>query len=80
MRHLLCALRGLWGTVTMPAFWRLGITYSGHVWPWPPAWSAPAPSPDPDYWPGLVEFDDSACVECGHRPSPRGWRKSWMVR
>jgi hypothetical protein len=80
MRRLICMARTVWGTVTMPVFWRSLVipplvVYSGHVWPYPPVWGHPKLSPDPDDWPGLVEFDESRCVDCGYREYPRPWRR-----
>lgn len=79
---LRCHLRAIWATVTMAAFWRSLakpplVVASGHVWPWPPVWGKPAPSPAPEDWPGLVEFDESACVDCGQPES--GWRRYYGV-
>jgi hypothetical protein len=80
VKRLRCQLRTVAGTVTMGAFWRSLahpplVVFSGHVWPYPPAWSAPMPSPHPEDWPGLVEFDDSQCVDCGYREMPQSWRR-----
>ena len=77
--RLRCALRTVWGTVTMPLFWRSLIdpplvVFSGHVWPYPEAWSEPRPSLYPEDWPGLIEVDESRCVDCGHREEPPLWR------
>ena len=84
LRLARCHLRTFLGTVTMAEFWRSLVmpplvVFDGHIWPYPPVWSQLAPSPHPDDWPGLVEFDDSACVDCGHRPEPRMWRRSYQV-
>ena len=79
MKRIACIVRTVWGTVTMPLFWRSLVNpplviYSGHVWPYPPEWGAPAPSPHPDDWPGLVQFDESHCEDCGYREEPPTWR------
>ena len=76
-----CQLRTVIETLTEPLFWRSLVkpplvVVSGHTWPYPPVWGAPAPSPDED-WQGLVQFDESRCTSCGYVEDPPGWRVYW---
>lgn len=71
---MICRIRGIVGTVTMPEFWRSLldrplIIMDGHIWP-DAAWSKPRWSEH-----GAIEVDESACVECG-QPSD-AWRHFW---
>lgn len=73
---LRCRLRGIWETVTMPEFWQSLISppliiVSGHLWPEESLWTRPVV--DPEH--GPIEYDASACVECGHIGSPLPWRR-----
>lgn len=75
MKFFRCAFRGfVWTTIYAP-LWRVPRAYfSGHIWPDEPAWGSPEPSRFPDDWPGLVEYDESRCVECGYQPRTM-WRR-----
>lgn len=78
---MICRLRGWWETLTLDAFWRSLVQgplviVSGHVWPVETKWSKLYPSPDPEAWAGLVQYDESACVNCGY-VVPMSWRISY---
>jgi hypothetical protein len=73
-------MRTIVGTAFMPEFWRSLmfpplVKFSGHIWPDEPEFGAPVPSHHPDDWPGLVQLDESRCVECGYRDEPQMWRE-----
>ena len=76
--RLWCAVKTAWGTLTLSSFWKSLLNpplviYSGHEFT-EDVWGPPAPSPDPEYWPGLVEYNQSKCRYCGYVDQPTGWR------
>lgn len=79
VKRLRCRIRTVWETGTMAAFWRSLIrpplvVASGHLHPVVTAWSETRVSPDHEAWPGLVQFDESRCVDCGELTDPTAWR------